>query len=203
MSTAKVTEIAAVRAFKAALIEFQEEAASVLETLSMQLHRTLDWVEHDRPAYWTKQIQVGFERVSQARAALTTCQMRTVAGRRPACIEEKQAYERAKRRLQHCQQMVPRVKQWAIKLSHETDEFRGRMAAFARCVENDLPRMIALIERTSAALERYAEIAGGPVEVAAASVQPHSSASDSPAAPSSEESSSCDMQATCKPESDA
>jgi hypothetical protein len=103
---------------------------------------------------------VGFERLSQARTQLTTCQMRTVAGRRPACIEEKQAYERAKQRLQRCQEMVGCVKQWSVKLTHESDEFRGRMAALARCVENDLPRMIALIERTSAALERYADVAG-------------------------------------------
>ncbi|MGE0377396.1 MAG: hypothetical protein AB7Q45_18450 [Planctomycetaceae bacterium] len=166
--SAKVTDIAAERAFKAALIEFHEEAAAALEMMQMQLHRTLDWVEHERPAYWTKQVQAGFEKVAQTRTQLTTCQMRTVAGRHPSCIEEKQAYERAKRRLAHCQEMVPRVKQWSIKLTQESDEFRGRTAAFARCVENDLPRMIALIERTASALERYAGVAGGPREADAA-----------------------------------
>src|SRR5690606_11622448 len=122
MTTAKVTDIAAVRAFKAALIEFQEEAASALEMMQMQLHRTLDWVEQERPAYWTKQIQIGFDKVAQTRTELNACQMRTVAGRRPSCIEEKQAYEQAKRRLQHCQEMVGRVKKWSIKLTHESDE---------------------------------------------------------------------------------
>ncbi|MBX3436634.1 MAG: hypothetical protein KF861_04020 [Planctomycetaceae bacterium] len=158
---AKVTDIAAVREFKAALMAFQTEATAALESMTMQLQRTLDWVEHDRPAYWNKQLQLGFDRLAQSRSQLNTCLMRTVAGRRPACIEEKQAYERAKRRLAHCQEMAPRVKHWAMKLTHESDEFRGRTSAFARCVENDLPRMIALIERTATALERYAEVAGG------------------------------------------
>ncbi len=162
MSSAKVTDITAVRAFKVALIEFEEEASSALEMMQMQLHRTLDWVEHEQPAYWTKQIQIGFEKVSQARTALSTCQMRTVAGRRPACIEEKQALAKAKRRLQHCQEMLPRVKKWAVKLTEESDEFRGRSSAFGRIVEMDLPRMIALIERTAASLEQYADVAPGP-----------------------------------------
>jgi len=148
--------------------------------MQMQLHRTMDWVEHERPAYWTKQIQAGFEKVSQARTQLSTCQMRTVAGRRPACIEEKQAYERAKQRLQHCQEMVGRVKQWAIKLTHETDEYRGRTASLAHCVENDLPRMISLIERTATALERYADIAGGPADHPAPPVERTAEPASSP-----------------------
>ena len=168
MSAAKVTDITAVRAFKAALIEFESEAASALEMMQMQIHRALDWVEQERPAYWTKQIQVAFENVAQTRSQLNTCRMRTVAGKRPACIEEKQAHERAKRRLQHCQQMVRRVKDVSIKLTHESDEFRGRMASFARCVENDLPRMIALIERTASSLERYAEVTSGPDDATSA-----------------------------------
>ncbi|MCA9075013.1 MAG: hypothetical protein KDA93_08275 [Planctomycetaceae bacterium] len=164
MSNARVTDITAVRAFKVALVEFEEEASSTLEMMQMQLHRLVEWVEHEQPAYWTKQIQIGFEKVSQARTALSTCQMRTVAGRRPACIEEKQALAKAKQRLQYCQEMIPRVKRWSVKLTEESDEFRGRTAAFARVVETDLPRMIALIERTAAALERYAEVANTPLE---------------------------------------
>ena len=62
MSNARVTDITAVRAFKVALVEFEEEASSTLEMMQMQLHRLIDWVEHEQPAYWTKQIQIGFEK---------------------------------------------------------------------------------------------------------------------------------------------
>lgn len=191
MSNARVTDITAVRAFKVALVEFEEEASSALETMQMQLHRLTDWVEHEQPAYWTKQVQIGFEKVSQARTALSTCQMRTVAGHRPACIEEKQALAKAKQRLQHCQEMIPRVKRWAVKLTEESDEFRGRTAAFARMVEMDVPRMIALIERTAASLERYAEMINVPQDASAAPAsstkQPKSSLETNDQKPSHQE----------------
>ena len=162
MSTANVNSIVAVREFKAALIRFAEDAASALGMMTNQIHRAVDWVEHERPAYWQQQIKVAFDELAETRTRLNTCQMRTVAGHRPSCIEEKQDYERAKRRLAYCQQMVPLVRRWSVKLQHEADEYRGRTAALARVVEVDLPRMIALIERTATSLEQYADVAAGP-----------------------------------------
>lgn len=176
MSTANVTSIAAVREFRAALIQFADEAGSALESMSAQVHRSLNWVEHERPPYWQQQIKLAFDEVAQTRTRLESCLLRTVAGHRPTCIEEKQDHARAKRRLEYCQQMVPQVKQWGVKFTREMDEFRGRMGTLTRAVEVDLPRMIALIERTAAALEEYAEIAAEPVDVS----RPASGSADRP-----------------------
>jgi hypothetical protein len=185
MTSANVNSIVAVREFKAALIRFAEEAASALDMMTSQIHRAVDWVEHERPAYWQQQVKVAFDEVAEARARLNTCQMRTVAGHRPSCIEEKQDYERAKRRLAYCQKMVPNVRRWAVKLRHEADEYRGRMGTLARAVEVDLPRMVALIERTATALEKYAEVAVDPAttDSGTASSTASTSSSSAPVTP--------------------
>ena len=162
MSTANVNSIVAVREFKSALIQFAEEASSALDMMTGQIHRAVDWVEQERPSYWQQQIKLAFDEVAETRTRLNTCQMRTVAGHRPSCIEEKQDYEQAKRRLAYCQQMVPLVRRWTVKLRHEADEYRGRMGTLARIVEVELPRMIALVERTAQALEQYADVAAEP-----------------------------------------
>ena len=164
MTTAKVASIEAVREFRAALIQFAAEATSALESMTAQVHRAQDWIEHERPAYWQQQIKLAFDEVAATRTRLETCLLRTVAGRKPSCIEEKDAHRKAKQRLEYCQLMVPQVKQWAVKFNHEADEYRGRMGSFTRAVEVDLPRMIALIVRTSSALEKYAELTAEPVE---------------------------------------
>lgn len=156
--SADVTSIPAIREFKVALLKFQDEGRSSLELLQIQLQRVLQWIEQDRPAYWTAQTRRAFDAVAQTRTALTTCQMRKVAGRRPSCIEEKQAYAAAKRRLQHCQDQVRRVKQWSVKLHQERDDFRGRMSGLARVLEQNVPQMAALLERISTTLEDYAEM---------------------------------------------
>ena len=130
--TANITSIPAIREFKVALLKFQDEGRSSMEVLQIEIQRVLQWIEQDRPAYWATQTRRAFDLVAQTRAALKTCQMRTVAGHRPSCIEEKQAHAAAKRRLQHCQEQIRRVKQWGVKLHQERDEFgdgMGRVAA--------------------------------------------------------------------------
>lgn len=85
--------------------------------------------------------------------------MRTVAGHRPSCIEEKQAHAAARRRLEHCREQIQRVKKWTIRLHHEANEFRGRLASLQRALEYDVPKLLALLQQTADILEQYAEIA--------------------------------------------
>lgn len=155
---AHVRDIDAIREFRAALVRFSEELAGTLDALRIELQRIAAWIEQDRPFYWTGQVRRAFDKVAETRTALTTCQMRTVAGRHPSCIEEKVACEKAKHRLQHCQQQVERVKRWEHKLAHDSDEFRGRLAGLQRLLEGDIPRMLALLEKISTILESYADV---------------------------------------------
>jgi hypothetical protein len=171
MPSANVTSIAAVREFRAALVQFADEAASALGSMSAQIHRALDWVEHEQPPYWQQQIKLAFDEVAETRMRLDTCLLRTVAGQRPSCIEEKQDHRKAKQRLEYCQQMVPRVKAWAVKFRHEADEYRGRMGNLTHMVDVELPRMIALIDSTVVALEKYAEVAAEPLDQPADATQ--------------------------------
>lgn len=164
MSSANVTSISAVREFRAALVQFADEAASALDAMSGQIHRALDWVEHEQPPYWQQQIKLAFDEVAETRTRLETCLLRTVAGHRPSCIEEKQDHRKARQRLEYCQQMVPKVKSWSVKFRHESDEYRGRIGQLAHMIDVELPRMIALIDNTVAALERYADIAAEPLD---------------------------------------
>lgn len=155
---ANVHSIPALRDLKAGLLVFQQEAAGGLQSGQMELHKLIAWIEEDRPAYWQVQTRRAFDQVAATRSALASAQMRMVAGHRPSCIEEKQAHQKAKRRLEHCQERSQRVKRWAIKLQREVDEFRARIAAVQRVVEEGLPKAIAILDRSIAALEAYAEV---------------------------------------------
>jgi len=152
---AQVRSIPALREFKAALSVFRDDSSSAIDMMLMELHRAIDWIEHDRPAYWQSETRKAFELVASTRTALNTCLMRTVAGHRSSCIEEKQAHAAAKRRLQHCQEQLDRIRRWAIKIRHEVDEFRSRLSVLRRRLDGDLPKSILLLDRMAASLEAY------------------------------------------------
>lgn len=157
-----VRSLAEIRDFRAHLLRFVEELEGALQTMLMELQRGTEWIEHDRPHYWTSQTRKAYDAVASTRTAFNTCQMRTVAGRKSSCIEEKVAWDRAKRRLAHCQEQIENVKRWLVKLNHEGDEFRGRLAGLRRLLDADIPQALARLERTVEILEKYAEMAPPP-----------------------------------------
>jgi hypothetical protein len=185
MSTAaNVRSIPAIRDFRSAVQVFLEEANGSLDMIRMGLQRAFEWIEHDRPQYWQAQQRRAFDLVAATRTALETCQMRKVAGRQPSCIEEKQAHAAAKRRLEECRERIERVKKWSIKLHHDANEFRGRMSSLGRALEQDVPKLLALLERSAAILEAYADIAAGePDATTAAAGAEAEPAADGPAEP--------------------
>jgi hypothetical protein len=155
---ANVLSIPALRDLKAGVLLFQQECQAGLDAAAMELHKIVAWIEQDRPAYWQAQTRRAFDQVAATRAALASCQMRTVGGHRPSCIEEKKAHAKAKLRLEHCHEQLKRVQRWSVKLQREVDEFRGRISAARRLVDQALPKSVAMLDRSIAALEDYAEV---------------------------------------------
>ncbi len=157
--SANIRSIDALIEFRASLIVFIDDASLAIQSMTMELHKSFEWIEHERPHYWNDQMKRAYDLVAQTRSAFDSCRMRTVAGHRPACIEEKQAAIRAKRRLQHCHDQLKVVKQWANKVRHDADEFRGRFAGLLAMLDGDLPKAVASLEKAILVLESYAEVA--------------------------------------------
>lgn len=137
--------------------EFEEEARAVLIAYDQQIQRALEWLDHEQPQYWQRQIRLRFDEVARCRNALENCQMRVVAGERPACLEEEQAYRRAQRSLARAQAKPDQIRKCAIRVHREVDEFRARTATFRRRVEGEIPQILGLLERTLSILEQYTE----------------------------------------------
>jgi hypothetical protein len=73
--TARVASIDAVRAARAALIEFSAEVCAALDTLAIEAQRPLDWIERDQTHYWPRQVQARSDQLSEARLALQRCEL--------------------------------------------------------------------------------------------------------------------------------
>jgi hypothetical protein len=154
-NSANVTSIEAVHHFRLAVKRFEEDASNAVLSLQTELMRTAEWLEHEQAPYWKEEVRRGFDRVSQARSEYETCRMRTIAGHHPACDEQKDALAKAKLRLRIAQEKVEKVREWKIKLGHESEEFKGRVSQLQHCLEESLPRLDGVLERMVDSLESY------------------------------------------------
>jgi hypothetical protein len=156
-SPAQITSIDAVRHFKLALEEFQAEAREAVTQLLLEMRRAVDWIEHDRARYWPREMQRASDALLQARNDLERCEMSLRAEDKRSCYEQKLAVEKAKRRMRLTEDKVRAVRRWRLAVQREADDFHGRLSKLASCLDMDLPRALATLERMAAALDRYTE----------------------------------------------
>lgn len=173
---ANVQSLDALRDVRLALILFQERAVSAMGGLRTKIDRTRAWLEQDRPLYWKDQERRAYDDVASCRVAYDTCRLRTVGGRHPECIEEKVALQRAKGRLEFCQQKVDIVRRVNIEVGQQADDYRGRTGPLQRLLDEDIPNVLAMMSRMIDAIEAYAAVGVLPDD--AASVALSSSTSE-------------------------
>ena len=160
-STANVTSVEALSSFRAALLRFAEDAEAALVALLLEGRRPVDWVQDDRARYWPDQARKASDAVSEARLALDRCQIKISGEDARYCYDERKALEKAKRRLQLCEEKIQAVRRWRAQMHKEFEEFQVQIARLRRYLENDLPRAVAAVERMAGALGKYVD-AGAP-----------------------------------------
>jgi hypothetical protein len=155
---ANVRSLDAIREFRPSVRRFEDDVMAALSMLRTELNRTMQWLDHDCPAYWKQQERNGFDKVAEARTTLTRKSMMTVAGHRSDCIDEKKALARAKQNLEFAQQKLQLCRQWSVKAHRAADEYTARIGRAEQAIGHGIPKMLALLDRMVLALESYASV---------------------------------------------
>ena len=154
--SAKVTSIDTLPLVAAALQKFRGESAVALDDLEIELRRIVEWIHHDRKQYWTKERDRAYENLSQARLQLQQARVsRRIGDHEPACVDEKRAVARAKRRLETAYQKVDEVRRWTVLIDRAVDDFQRNRTQFATWLDTDLQRAVAALNQMSESLVSY------------------------------------------------
>ncbi len=81
--------------------------------------------------------------------------VRRVADREPACIDEKRAVERARRRVGTAERKIEAVRRWTGVIDRAADDFRRARTQFATWLDVDLSRAAAALDQMSESLVTY------------------------------------------------
>lgn len=152
---AQVRSTDAIESLQTALARFIQRVQNALDSLDAELHRTSDWVEHDRPSHWRTETHRAEDAVHQAKIELERCLTFSATGERPTCREQKAALEQAKSRLTYCREKAEAVKHWQRTFRHESFEYDGRIGQLRRMIENDVPRARGVLAKILRRLDEY------------------------------------------------
>ena len=157
--SANITSIDTVETLAAAVRRFQIDAANVLGDLGIQVHRAVEWIQHDRKEYWDREVRRNSERVTEAKINLQRAMtIRRIDNYQPACREEKKELEKTRHRLRVSEEKVEAVKRWSRAVDQAVLKYKSGAARLAHWLEADAPRALAVLGRITVALEAYVAI---------------------------------------------
>jgi len=154
---ADVRSIEALRAFKAALKDFDEAARQSLSEAQSDVMRAAGWLQNDRAIYWKQQLRYRQNRLADARSELMRAEIATAT--RTSGVVERKNVEKWKHAVEEAEHKLEAIKRWLRQLEREATLFKGKCQALARTVEGDFPKAYATLDRLYEALEKYLKLA--------------------------------------------
>ncbi|HMN95201.1 MAG TPA: hypothetical protein PKC43_02440 [Phycisphaerales bacterium] len=155
---ANVADFDALRAARAAFIEFVEDAALSLTEAHADVTKTRAWLQYDRVGHWQHAVKKRHEKVQQAKSELVRAQLQS-RDERPSCVLERKALVKAQEALAEAEGKLVACRRSMVLLDREGLLFKAALSGFSTTVEVDLPRVVAHIDRLMETLEKYVSIA--------------------------------------------
>ncbi len=155
---ADVQSVDALKEFRVALALFSEDVLQALGGVDTELKRTVQWVHHDRRAYWQEQIKRRREQVSMAQSEVFRRKLQKTADYTPAMSEQKELLRKAEAALQDAELRLGLVKKWETAIQQALLEYHSTTARIKNLSGGDVPRAIALLERMIVSLEAYLNV---------------------------------------------
>jgi len=152
---ASVHSIAALEAFKAALVKFETEGRETLSVSDMDVRRGLEWFQNDLLKHWLSEVRRREEAVTHAKSDLERCRMQKFGDRTPDCTDQRVALKKAQARLEEAEQKVKSVKKWSRVLDEEAEEYRSQSQELNNMLAGELPKGIHDLNQMLAALDAY------------------------------------------------
>lgn len=152
---ARVTRTETLREFEIALKKFAEEAAAALVGVDMEIRRMLDWLGVDQPRRWDQEIDRLGQCLAEVKADYGRKRLANVGERHASLIEEKEAVQNARRRIEWAEEKLAACRRWSMAAERAVNEFRGAVRPLANRLEIELPLSLAALHSMVQALEDY------------------------------------------------
>ncbi|MCA1695290.1 MAG: hypothetical protein LC749_11460, partial [Actinobacteria bacterium] len=140
---ADVRSVEAIKEFRVALALFADDALGALGGVGMEARRMVQWVQHDRRAYWQEQIKRRREQVAMARSEVFRRKLAKTDDYTPALSEQKELLRKAEASLQDAVFRAGLVKKWESALQQAVLEYQGATRRISTLASGDVPRATA------------------------------------------------------------
>src|SRR5258708_23039038 len=149
-SPAKVTEVEALRAFRAILIVYLSKARPTLEEVNADVMRTRLWLQTSQRHFWETEVRKRTRRLESAQQALFGARLSTLS---QGSTLEQAAMRKAKAALEEAEGKLRLAKQWDREFDNKVEPLARQLEKLQTFLTNDMVKAIAYLEQAAKTLD--------------------------------------------------
>ena len=159
MSTAQVSSVEAIEAFRSDLLVFLAQARSALEEVSSDLLRMRLWLENDQRRYWEQQLRARQLAVERAQSELFGARMSQF---QETLVEKQLIVRRAREAQVVAEEKLKVLKRWERELERAAEPMLKQVERTQNFLSGEMGQGVMLLGEMVKSLQAYAELAAGP-----------------------------------------
>ncbi len=153
-SQVDVRAVERLREFQTELAAFCRDAQKVAESALNTVGQLQDWLDQEA-RYWSAMRRRCEDELSLARTELNRVRIATPPKQPPRDTDARLAVQRARRRLDHCEQALAELRALKQELLAASDELRKGLAPLSRHVAGPAPKAVTKLEEILRRIEAY------------------------------------------------
>lgn len=165
---ANIKTLDIVQESKQALAQFSDELRMALTIARSDMQRTISRLQGEVADHWKQHLRQWNKKLAEAKTDLYRVQLQTGESRQKP-IEQARLVERAQRNVDEAQWKLSRIKHWVRELDREMLNCKGQLQTLEQCLDADLPRAAARLDKIMDSLEAYVNVQAPAIDVPAES----------------------------------
>jgi hypothetical protein len=155
---ADIRSLDALKHAKAALLEFKKEVESALGLTDAEVMRMGQWLSHDRPSHWRRELRAREEETLEWRKEISRKQL--VAAPNPAStVEERKKMQKSQAMAERAAEKLRKSQKWANSWEKEVQTYKSSVSLLNEFLHRDIPDAVARLDKMMTSLEEYWAIA--------------------------------------------
>jgi len=149
---AQVTSVEALEAFRAQLVVYLAQMASVLDEMTSEVLRTRGWLEDDRRRYWLQEFRLKSRKLEDARQELFNASISQMGD---STSFQLMTVQRAQRDLRLVEEKLAILKRWDRDLENKTSPLVKQMEQLHGFLTVEMGRAVDYLDQAIRALYAY------------------------------------------------
>ncbi|MCU0726318.1 MAG: hypothetical protein MUE73_11080 [Planctomycetes bacterium] len=143
------------RRFRRAFVDFQEKAQAALQLVTGDLSSVAYWIEREQIPAWRAELRRREDQLKKTWREYIDARYGDRRMGKPSCVDERKAYERAKRRKEEAEEKIEVIKRWKIGLEQQAEKIMPPIKKLETLLDSVGPKAVARLTYMMDRLDEY------------------------------------------------